>query len=91
MVQRGHVTQLAAAWLSEQKQPGEELGLGVDQRPDSWRLVIRTGDVGVTASCGPDPEDDVIRAVLVSLLADARQQAALGAGVKARRYRQPEQ
>lgn len=86
MSQRARITQIAAGWLNAHKQPGEELGLGVEQQRDGWRLVIRSGDVGVTAHCGPDPDDATIAAVLIGLLADARKQAAIGAKVKAERF-----
>ncbi len=85
MSHRAHITATAGRWLNARKQPGEELGLGVDHDRDGWQLVIRTGDVAVTAHCGQDPSDDVIAGVLAGLVADARKKATLGAEVKARR------
>jgi hypothetical protein len=85
--ERARITAIAAEHLRAQMRPGEALGLGVERsRPSGWQIIVKSGDVGVSAHCGGAPDDDVIRTVLITLLAGARAQSVIGQQVKEARY-----
>jgi hypothetical protein len=99
---RAHYVRICAEYLDAVKRPGESLGLTVEMvSPEvrgrvserdieraglGWRVGVRIGDVGVTEITGDGAPDEVILGMLAFVLDKARVQAALGDGVRARRF-----